>query len=270
MAFFPVPANPTEAEVADALSLAVVSGLMGRRRAGVAGVSMEEAFASASRYREEVVRSARGWFAENQSLGGSEADAATRLQSAITMASAVVSGLISRHVSPDQALLQVSRMRERVWPSVRGLENPNGGANPETPAAATLMAGALQGEVVFGTDPVKALSGLRGRSHEFTAAARNLMGALQAKTSPEADLSQPLSVASGMYATALAGLVGRGETLSDALITTRSQREGLVNKSLDLTGTPPAVDLPAAQQWRQGREPGAGVEAESKPKGPAA
>ena len=77
MAFFPVPANPTEAEVADALSLAVVSGLMGRRRAGVAGVSMEEAFASASRYREEVVRSARGWFAENQSLGGSEADAAT-------------------------------------------------------------------------------------------------------------------------------------------------------------------------------------------------
>lgn len=269
MAFFPVPSQPSEADVADALSLALVSGLMGRRKAGVAGLSMGQAFTSASRYRQEVLRSTRGWVTENQSKGGTEVEAGVRLQSAITLASALVAGQVSRHVDPAQALLEVSRLREPIWSAVRGLETPGA-----TPAAATLMAGALQGEVAHGEEPLRALTNLRGRSQDFGAAARNLLGDIKAKTASETNIEHPLSVASSLYATALAGLVGRGERLSDALVATRSQRDALVKKSFDLSGTPQAsvsVELPEAQQWRKGRAAGdpGGVDP-SKPKGPAA
>lgn len=269
MAFFPVPSQPSEADVADALSLALVSGLMGRRKAGVAGLSMDQAFTSASRYRDEVLRSTRGWVAENQSKGGTEAEAGVRLQSAITLASALVAGQVSRHVDPAQALLEVSRLRDPIWSAVRGLETPGA-----TPAAATLMAGALQGEVAHGQDPLKALTALRGHSRDFGAAARNLLGDIQSRTDPAADVQQPLTVASSLYATALAGLVGRGERLSDALVATRSQREVLVKKSLTLSAPSPppvSVELPPARQWRQGRETGEpGAVEPNNPKGPTA
>ncbi len=268
MAFFSVPTNPTEADVADAFSLAAMAGLMARGQVGGAQrVSLEEAFKSIQRYGTEVARASRNWTLDNQELGGSPEEVGERLRAATVLASAVITGLVTRRTAPDQAFLQVSRLREKLMPVARSLSR-----EPDPEPAAVLVGGVLQGEITTGTEPTEALAKIQGVRRELSAAASSLSQINRSQFGEDGS-AERLTAVAHIYATALAGLVGRGQRLDDALLSVRNERGAIFAQTAELVPTknPEALAQPAVPgvgQWRQ-RGPDAPAEPSVAPLSPS-
>lgn len=227
-------ANPTQPDaqsIADALSMATIGALILRGQAsGRERVDLDQAYQRTRRYADDTARFTRGLVADNDELGGEAQVRDARLGCAALLACGVVSGLVRSGMPTDEALRSCGRLRERLLPAAQAL------TASDTPAAtAILMGGGLQGALAAGQDPQRALADILSRRTAFDAAA----GALQGQDGQDLAASQ-------LYATALAGLVGRGMGVDNALVSVRQQRAAIEAKALQATPAAPGIG-----QWRQ-------------------
>lgn len=260
MSVFSVPPNPTEGDIADALSMSIITGLQARALSSRTRLSLEEAYLSARRFAPEVARAARGLLADARDSTADENLQGLRAQAATALMGGLVAGMVARREPVDEALLKLGRMREKIWPAAHSLVS-----HPHGAAAAVLAGGALQGCVAAGQTAEQAMATVRPRYQELSASAAAL-----AKVSidqfGEEGMGERLVSATQLYATAVAGLMSRGESLSDALVNTRRSRDAILAKTAS-TPTPvqPVPTPPSVEQWRAGKSQASSARPSSTP-----
>ena len=237
-----LPPSPSLEDVADALAMAVMNGVL--LRSGVAGrrMPLEEAFQTSRRYLDDVARSARALTTDPGLSAGSPEQNGERLRVATRWMAATVTGLIGRRESIEGALTSAGRLRERLWPLARSIAD-----EPNADATATLIGGALQGLIAAGNEPAAALSSVQTRRQALTVAANGLVRT-------DGDATEATLATASLYATALAGLIGRGQSVGDAMVDVRQQRDVLMAQGARLVETPPSASTaPSLATWRAAR-----------------
>ena len=233
----------SEAEVADALSLAIVSGAMVPAK-GVTALPMSEAFSTATKHSDDVARSAVGLVEGSRNL--SSAFLSQRVHLATVLSSAVVSGLVARQTPVSEALLELDGLRPNIIAVAAGFAN-----QPNAETSAKFLAGTLRGEVMAGSAPSESLAVLETRSVEFAAAALELMG-LVLPENPKAYEMTQVAVAGAIASEAVSGLMAQGHSASDSIRQTREQAPSIAAAAQLLTQAS-VVNLPSSEDWRASR-----------------
>lgn len=211
MAFFSVPSRPVPADIADAFSLAIMTGWVARGH-GAAGPrpSLEDAFDALVPHGSAIKQVCSRWEQSAQALGP-DAASGSALQAAVVLACSGLTALVGRQVPTEQALEAIDGMRDGFLQLGQALSQES---SPET--SALVVGGAFQGLVSQGQAPAAALEGALSRRKALLGEASEL-GAINQQRFGEEGTPQRLNAVAHLFGASLAGLVAQGESVSEAL-----------------------------------------------------
>lgn len=232
MAFFSVPSRPDPADIADALSLAVVTGWVARGYGKTDGrPSLEDGLDQVRPLGEALAQVGRRWTEENTAWGPGSAPSPARLQAALVLASSCLTALVSRSVPPSEGLAQVEGLRSSFFSMGQALSE---GVNPET--SALLVGGAVQGLVEHGSAPETALDRAQQETAALVGEASEL-ALINQQQFGEDGTPERLSAVAHLYGASLAGLIGQGHTVGEALSVVHDHRGLLFSSTSGLVPT---------------------------------
>ena len=204
------------------------------------GMDMKSAAQSAAKSSEACLVAVNNLYDANQQ-DFSPILAEARLVGATELFVAGVAGLVANGKSPDDALMAASRAREPMLRAANGIalaataaseHVASEGANERIQSAARNMAGIMSGQMARGMALDSAIQDAAKYRDGCLLGATSLQEVSEGNFSP-ALAKERLLEASQHFSTAVAGLVGRGESPAEALAKTSRNRDFILGDAND-------------------------------------
>lgn len=242
MIILPVPVDPTDTDLAEALSMAVVCGWVGRGGGNMSPVEhSNQAFEQAEACQEEVWSAVRS------------RPVTSRRRLDALLAAAIITGEVAKQQLPSQAVAGTAALWQPIREAVVRIEGHAHRCGLSSWALGALGAGTLLPAVFHGVPTSEALEQLHPRLSALEETMGRFHQALGRRALPPQKAQAVSDCVAVLCATAVSQWMSQGVPLETALQSLWEENAQLMNKAQVVLKSMP-LDGPSTHRWRTDRQ----------------
>lgn len=242
MIILPVPVDPTDTDLAEALSMAVVCGWVGRGAGKLSPMEhSNQAFEQAEACKEEVWAAVRARPAQSR----------RRLDA--LLAAAIITGEVAKQRSPGQVLKDTTVLWQLIREAAVRIEGHAHHCGLSSWSLGALGAGTLVPAVFQGVPASEALDQIHPRLGTIEETMKRFQQALGRRALPPAAAKAVSDCVAVLCASAVSQWMSKGVPLHTALQSLWQENAQLMNKAQVVLKSMP-LDCPSPHRWRTDRQ----------------